>query len=755
MVKNLMAVFTANTGIPVNRTLSLNRRTVAMSTLVVVFSVLFTTVSGQPKTGKVQDYMGRPTIFVNDKPLAPIFYSLTHAYTGRWSWEENPQRQLKNFCEQGIRLFQLDLYFEDIWYKDVPELDIAKAQKQVRGLLDVCPDANIVIRVHVNAPFWWNDENKDEWTIFVDGDLDKRPYGAPYDNESGDTERPRRTSMASQKYIAVASEKLKEFCTRMPATPEGASVIGIHVAWGVFGEWHYWGYPFHEGDKGKPMTVFFRNWLTKKYGTDAALQKAWNNSRYTLATAEVPDTTERMHTTHGIFRDPARERRVIDYFNCQQELVADDIEHFCRIVKQTWPRPVLVGVFYGYFHMTFSRQAVGGHMYVERIMKSPYIDYLSAPQSYFGMTRNSGGPGHARGVIESAKLHGKLFLDEVDNGGLQDMSRLDPAVSDTLADPKYIPMIRRSALMPLVRGMGFWYYDFGPRRTAGWWDSPVYLANIRQEKEFFEKHKDVPFRNEADALMVWDMESLFYVYNRWTPVSEDIIDKAAAESYKTGATIDHVYLFDLPALDLKRYKAIIFMNVFRITDEQKKFIREKVCRDGRTIVWNYMPGITDGNKYDIGFVSKLTGFKTAEFVYKDTPKVEIRNKKYPAVAYGFRKDIDPMLVISDPQAVPIAYLTGTDKVVIASKKMPGYNSVYGTLPIHDPALYQQLLRDAGVHIYNDVTTETTVARDGLIWIYTLEGGKRKILLKNNKEILVDLSPLSATLFNADTGEKIF
>jgi hypothetical protein len=76
----------------------------------------------KPLEGKVKMYNNRPTIFINDKPVAPQFYSLTHAYGARWSWEENPSRNLKNFCQLGFKLYQVDLYFEDIWYKGQPEV---------------------------------------------------------------------------------------------------------------------------------------------------------------------------------------------------------------------------------------------------------------------------------------------------------------------------------------------------------------------------------------------------------------------------------------------------------------------------------------------------------------------------------------------------------------------------------------------------------------------------------------------------------
>jgi hypothetical protein len=129
----------------------------------------------KPLEATVKSHNNRPAIFINNQPVSPQFYALTHAYGARWSWEENPSRNLKNFCSLGFRLFQVDLYFEDIWYKGQPRLDIAKAQKQVRGVLDVCPDAAVVIRVHVNAPFWWNEENQKSVPSMPTGRLTTAP----------------------------------------------------------------------------------------------------------------------------------------------------------------------------------------------------------------------------------------------------------------------------------------------------------------------------------------------------------------------------------------------------------------------------------------------------------------------------------------------------------------------------------------------------------------------------------------------------
>ena len=76
------------------------------------------------------------------------------------------------------------------------------------------------------------------------------------------------------------------------------------------------------------MTRYFRQWLQKKYGSDAKLQQAWRTDRWTIATATVPGVAEREATQYGQFKDPQTERRVIDYIEAQQEAVVEDIEYF-------------------------------------------------------------------------------------------------------------------------------------------------------------------------------------------------------------------------------------------------------------------------------------------------------------------------------------------------------------------------------------------------------------------------------------------
>ncbi|WP_404421374.1 hypothetical protein [Nibricoccus sp. IMCC34717] len=714
----------------------------------VLAAVVLAPLFAAPKSGEVKVWQGRPTLFVDGKPTLPVFYALTHAYGARWSWEEVPQRNLKNFAEIGFRLFQLDLYFEDIWPAHSKVLNLDKARRQIRGLLEVCPDAAIVLRVHVNAPFWWNEANRGECTVYADGPVDTRVYGPPFNNEDGDIDRPLRASLASRKWQREAGDKLREFCRELSATPEGDSLIGMHISCGVYGEWHYWGFPDHDPDTSPAMTNYFREWLKTHYSDDAALRKGWNDPTATRASAEVPSLTARELTNDGYFRDPQREQKLLDYFRAQHECVVENIEFFTRIAKESWPRPLVVGVFYGYLHSTFSRQAAGGHLEIERVMRCPTVDYLSAPQSYWGSTQKLGGSGNSRGVIESAQRAGKLWLDELDNGWLQAKPDGDPARAKGRFDPLYLPVLRRSATYPLMRGAGLWYYDFGPRESLGWWDDPRYLADIKRTKEFFEARLGASHASGADTLFVWDQQVFYHVQSRWSPISNELIDDAFEDALRAGVSADQAYLSDLQTLDLSRYRAILFMNVFRMTTAQRALIRDRVAREGRTLIWNYLPAYTDGSRNDLAFVAEVTGLSLHAVSLAAKPTLQVGDE-----AHTYQGPIQPLACAELSGVEVLGNILENGQPGLVRKRMSDHTTVYASTPLRGSSLYRRIFRDAGCHVTNEAN-DFTYENAGVVLVHTKEGGARTIHLRNGKQVRADLPAASTWIFDAETGEVL-
>ena len=244
---------------------------------------------------RVAPFNNRPTIFINNTPEYPMIYSLTDVPGGRWTWEEVPRYNLKSFCELGVKLIQVDLAFDHVWKED-GTIVLDTAQRQLKGVLDVCPGAAIFIRFHVNPPKWWQKKYPEENCVYADTeakpDID---WGIQRIIED-DEETPMRHSLASIKWKTEATEKLKEFLSQLQRLPEANALAGIQVAGGVYGEWHYWGFIENEPDMSQPMRVYFQDWLRTKYKTDKGLQEAWKKTDVTLATIQLPTLQERRET---------------------------------------------------------------------------------------------------------------------------------------------------------------------------------------------------------------------------------------------------------------------------------------------------------------------------------------------------------------------------------------------------------------------------------------------------------------------------
>ena len=641
-----------------------------------------------------------PVLWVDHQPQLPFFYALTHVTGGRWSWEELPAHNLRQMAGAGVRLYQVDLWLEDIWQENAPRLDLALARRQIRGVLAACPDAAVVVRLHVNAPAWWTRKYPEECVQFADGPLEDLPEGLPFNHEDGDPDRARRASLASERWRREAAEKTAEFCRRLAPTREGRAVIGIHVAGGVYGEWHSWGFVKHEPDCSAPMQEAFRRWLRARYVDDGGLRQAWNDPNAALATVLVPDTLARRCCADpgAVLRDPIRERYLLDFYRCQQAVVAEDIELFCRTVKQNWPRPLIVGVFYNYLHFGLCRHAVGGHLEAQRLLDSPWIDYFAGPTSYFSESRKAGGSGMERGLVRSVQLHGKLWFDEIDNGYLQNKREQDFVRSQPLGDTLYLPVLQRSLWQPLMQGAGLWLYDFGPRRNAGWWDSPMYREEISRTLAFFSKNYGRPKRAEtvADVLVVWDTESFYHLENIWTRQCESGQDAAMEDLVRAGAMVDQVYFFDLPRLDLKPYRAIVFPNAWALDTAQRRYVREAVQSPGRTIVWNYLAGYSDGVSNDRSLAEDLTGFKFSQVT--TPPPIKWRAGTFEVEN---TEKVAPLFSIDDPDVEVLARLSGPDSLAVMVWKLtPAGAVVCSTVPVHGKSVWRNIFERAGCRIYS-------------------------------------------------------
>jgi hypothetical protein len=739
--------------------------------VVVLFTIAFLleplSCIGQrrPIEAKVAMYKNRPTIFINDTPEYPMLYALTDVPGGRWTWEEVPRYNMRSFCQAGIRLVQVDIGLDHIWKPD-GTLTLDTLQRQVAGVLNVCPDAAVFLRFHVNAPKWWQQKNKDENCLYADAS-GKPDIGWGLQRLiEDDEETPIRHSMASQKWRTETTTKLVEALKLLVTLPEASAIAGVQVAGGVYGEWHYWGFIENEPDISVPMQNYFRQWLKTRYKNEKMLREAWRKEGVNFDNAQVPLLNERRSTTAGIFRDPAKEQNVIDYYQAQHELVADNIIHFCRVVKENWPRPIITGAFYGYFYSVFGREAAGGHLEMHRLLTSPHVDYLSGPGTYYPNAVETGDPYRSRSLVTSVTAHGKLWLDEMDQ-----QPPLLPLKNKDFQESlnKSIANTRRNIMATFTKGHGMWFYDFGPagfnggprlndHGTWGWWDEPTLRADIAAVKKIADRKLHEDYKSDADVLLVHDTRSFYYTgsakpdngmnhyVNNWVPVA----------IFKSGVVHDAIHIDDLGRIDIENYKAIVFVNAFVLSADRRRLIREKVARDGRHLIYIYAPGYCDERVLNPDLVTDVTGIKVAKRAHHGPAAVALSGNLAGDTVSVWNGEVDPLFVVEDTRATTLGPVVGSNDSGAAKKKMKNYTSWFFAIPSATPLTWKTIFKEVGVHFYVPDSTPTDIlySGSGILAIHSKEGGKRHFKLKTGKSFQLTLAPNSTTLIDLATGEPL-
>lgn len=713
-------------------------------------------------SGEVKPYKGKPTIHINGRPESPVLYALTDVPGGRWSWEEVPQHNISAFCAQGVRLYQLDIFLEHLWFED-GSFSVEAAQKQVRGVREVCPEAGIFFRFHLNSPKWWLDQYPEENVVYDKAEPSPDEHIGLSRILEADPRNPVRSSMASEKWRSAASEKLKLFCELFSQTPEGNALTGIQVAYGVYGEWHQWGIINYEADFSRPMAGHFRSWLRSKYNSVEELQTAWGDPAITFEAVSVPNTEERAVTTAGIFRHPVKDRKVIDYYECQHELVADNIIHFCKVAKENWPRPIIAGAFYGYFFSVFHRQAAAGHLALHKVLQSEYIDYLSGPQAYYPENGyHAGEPYRSRSLIHSIFLNGKLWLDEYDQQPRRSWPYLGEKDNRQVYEKtlvENVSMIRRNMLFPLLKGQGLWLYDFGlagmhlnPENdkniqsgTGGYWDNPVYMENIGKAKAIADQFLHEEFASAADVLAVYDTESILYLpstVDRKCPVTHQQINWTTLALYYSGALFDPVHIDDLGKVDISSYKAVVFFNVFVLSDADREAIKTKIAGENRHLIWMYAPGYVKGNEISPSFVSDITGINLDTLSFCPRPSLTIEPGFAEAPEQKAWGDYAPLFFIRDKEAKVLGQFAGLNQPGFGYKKLPEHTSWYMGVPISDPLVFRKIFEQANVNFYAPVK-DVVYGGGNLLMIHTVKEGVKEFE-KNGQRFEIEFDEAPAT-----------
>ena len=695
---------------------------------------------------------GTPVLYLNGEKTAPLIYALSDVPISN-PLTAQAQKNIGNFAAQGINLVSTDVNLCKGWHKHKPYCpDFLIGD--LTAIIETNPNAAILLRLHVNAPYWWMRDNSDELCIYGSGDV---PYVDDGEYErliDGDEENRMRVSIASEKWKQDAGDALIKLLDGIRNTPQGRHVVGIQIAGGVYGEWHQWGFRYHP-DYGAPMTEYFRQYLRRTYGGDDALRAAWNNSAVSINTAVPAPAQQRNPADAAPYRTPSESLYVVDSLKALQQCVPDAILHFAKIIRDVWDRPILIGTFYGYYD-PWPQVYIGGHLETGRLFDGGLVDYISGPFHYHPPLRSISGTGCARGLLESARLHGVLWLTEMDNppiGSPQVVGGIPERRAESIA------LLKRHVLEPFTRGMGTWFFDhrlvldLGYNTTIyikkGWWDHPELLREIRGLKQIADHSAKKTYQPQADVLCVFDTQSRYYSNARdlYTYGNAPLLYNALGRS---GILYDNIDFDDLALIDADRYRCILFVHTPYLTKERRELIHEKLAGSGRHLIFINTAGYLDDVCYAQENIGDISGIAVKEIEAPSSMMLSLAGHSFSMAA------VEPyslQFTPCDADAEIIGVFDGTDMPAAARKSFDDYTAWYFSVFPSDRDALREIFREAGVHIYSE-GGEALMVGGGIAVICTDCDRDIQIRLKNGTEIRDSLPAMTTAVYDTVTGKRL-
>ncbi len=273
------------------------------------------------------------------------------------------------------------------------------------------------------------------------------------------------------------------------------------------------------------------------------------------------------------------------------------------------------------------RSATGGHWELRKVLESPYIDYLAGPLSYAKENRAGDGPGHARSLMETIRIHRKLWLTEMDQEPIGTAEY--PGGGDPAHRAESIAILKRNIRDPLYRGMGAWYYDhriisMGPQslyEKTGWWEAPELMAVVAELQKEALAWEPQPYIPQAKVALVYDTEMFYHiscaVENQHYQDPERF--RPVLDLHHLGVLFDCVNLQDFDLVEWDRYRVVVFVATPLVPPALRDAISTRLKNNGRHIVWCYAPGYSDGNTLDVAHIRELTSLPV-ERVSDDDPE---------------------------------------------------------------------------------------------------------------------------------------
>jgi beta-galactosidase len=642
------------------------------------------------------------------RQLYPAVYQVNHGeYIGIGGPPGPFLQQVALARDAGVNLVSFSA--PNCWTPPEEPLDWRTLDDLCRQIIEVNPKVLLVPRVSAYAPDWWLKLHPEAIMVY-------------------DTNQPGKfASVSHRAYRAAAAAHLEELCRHLTkAFPD--HFAGVHPCGQNTGEW------FYEGSWERPLSGYdpatreaFRTWLKARGAVD-------------FTTAEPPTADERRAHPNGFLRDPASERRLIEFARFQQREMADMVLALAAAARRGSDGKKLVVFFYGY-HFEFPPLANGaptsGHYALTPVLQSKDIDILCSPISYFD--REWLGTAPSMSPAESVRNAGILWLNEDDSRTHLDTRTAEHVQEGGLVNLRQTQQVMlRNTAQAALRGFGTWWMDLpgeGWFNDAAIWEEQKKLMPV--ERAMVKRAH--PFTPEIAAIVGED--SMCHLTGGSSVAAKPLIYDARAALGRCGAPYGQFTLADAVAGKVPT-KLQIFLAAWSLTPTERRSLT--VNRPSNTTrIWCYAPGYLLPDRTDIAAMNELTRFKHRAVSPSSTEAMptEAGRKLGLTKPWGPKEAVRPVFSVdATPEETLATYSDGSPAVAIHYSQHG--RDIFLGVPALTPELVRVFARMAGVHLFTEEDA-TVWAAEGFLSIQAHKSGP-----------LVIQTERARTVVDALTGAKL-
>ena len=571
-----------------------------------------------------------------------------------------------NFAKMGITLRTVFIantvsangrsycQYPPVW-RNLGDYDFAQVDAQLGDIIKASPQAEFIIMLDLNTPAW----------------LTRR---VRHDSFNEITH-----ALSSPIYREEASKYLDQL-VRYIEKGYGERVQAYILMNGHTSEWF-------ERDlrQSHVKNLAWRKWCAER------------GLKYGLSTPTESDLAT--GAFEGTVYDPATEQEKIDFWKFHSWIISDGVLHFAHIAQKA-SGGKCIGASYGYYMICDKDPCGVGNLDYERVVADPGFDMITSPSTYSG--REIGGGTGSMLVAGTSRRYGKRFYYSIDQWphSLQSPYFYNICFR-TLADT--VAGNTRNAAFALVQHADFHWFDM----WGGFYKDPEMKERIRRIVPIQKRFANDDSPPCADVLIVADPDSAYGRIDPRMAANEELGDEQGArcpegfvsaygcgEEFRNrinhiGICYDVVSFNDLPHIDLKPFKAVVLSDVWTISPEKAKVLRDFVLKDGRTAIWAYAPGVSDGKSVD---AKRIRGWAGVDF-------------KTPGVT---------------------------------TTAMGAWNAVYAyDYRLLTPEKFAEVFKAAGCHFWIDEPMPV-MANEHLLAIHVKDGGRKTVHLPRKCAKVVDL-----------------